>query len=211
MNINNHTILFQGDSITDCGRSRETTDPNTGLGSGYVHLTASKLLARHPVADLSIFNRGVSGHRIVDLYARWKVDCINLRPDVLSVLVGINDTWHKFNHDNGVSPTRYERFYREMLWWTRKELPQVKFILGEPFALPVGAVDESWLPEVNERRAIVKKLAEEFDAAFVPFQTIFDDAIKKARPEYWLSDGVHPTLAGHELMSEAWLQAFDNC
>ncbi|MCF6174426.1 MAG: SGNH/GDSL hydrolase family protein [Victivallaceae bacterium] len=211
MNMNNLTILFQGDSITDCGRDRETTTPNIGLGAGYVHLSAAKLMARHPAADLSIFNRGVGGHRIVDLYARWKVDCINLRPDVLSVLVGINDTWHAFNNNNGVSPTRYERFYREMLWWTRKELPNIKFILGEPFALPVGAVDESWLPEINERRAIVKKLSEEFDAAFVPFQTIFDDASQKAKAEYWLSDGVHPTLAGHELISEAWLKAFENC
>ena len=208
--MKNLKILFQGDSITDCQRNRELESPNVGLGAGYVYLTAAKLRARHPEADLSIFNRGISGHRIVDLYARWKIDCINLHPDVLSILVGINDTWHHFNINNGVSPSRYERFYREILEWTKKELPEIKLILCEPFALPIGAVDKSWIPEVDERRAIVKKLAGQFDTAFVPFQTIFNEAGKHAPPKYWSGDGVHPSLAGHELMSEAWLKAFKN-
>jgi acyl-CoA thioesterase I len=209
MNMKNMTILFQGDSITDCGRDREQAEPNLGLGSGYVTLTTAKLRARYPEDDISILNRGVSGHRIVDLYARWKIDCINLQPDVLSILVGVNDTWHSFNSNNGVGIARYERFYREMLEWTKKELPNIKLILCEPFALPFGAVDKSWLPEINERRAVVKYQAEVFNTGFVPFQTIFDEAVKKAAPEYWLADGVHPTLAGHELMSEAWLKVFE--
>lgn len=211
MIMKNMTILFQGDSITDCGRSREPAGANQGLGNGYVCLTAAKLRALYPEADISILNRGISGNRIVDLYARWKVDCINLRPDVLSILIGVNDTWHKFNHDNGVEPIRYERFYRELLEWTKTALPNIKLILGEPFVLPFGAVDKTWLPEINERRAIVKQLADKFATAFVPFQTIFDNASIKAVPEYWLVDGVHPTLAGHELMSAAWLDAFKNC
>ena len=204
-------ILFQGDSITDCGRQRDPGEANIGLGSGYAMLSAAELLKRYPADKLTIFNRGISGNRVVDLYARWKIDCLNLKPDLLSILIGVNDTWHKFNHNNGVGLQRYERIYRELLTWTKESLPHIKLMLGEPFVLPFGAVNEEWLPEIAERRIIVKKLADEFDAAFIPYQTIFDQALQQAPAEYWLVDGVHPTLAGHSLMAAAWLEAFEKC
>jgi len=206
MDFANKTIIFQGDSITDCGRAR-TQDPNVNLGSGYVFFNSARILADNPNSDIKIFNRGISGHRVVDLYARWKVDCLNHKPDILSILIGINDTWHGFKGNNGVEPKRYERFYRELLDWTKAELPSIKLVLCEPFMLPIGAADASWVDEVTERRNIVKKLAEQYNAVFVPFQSVFDEAIKKAPDEYWLADGVHPTAAGHQLMSDAFFKA----
>jgi lysophospholipase L1-like esterase len=210
----NMTILFQGDSITDTGRNRELQDtPNEGMGRGYAYMTMARLLADHPAENLRFFNRGISGNRIVDLYARWKIDALNLRPDVLSILIGVNDTWHGFNNNNGVEPERYERFYREILDWTRKELPETRLILCEPFILPGTAVNSensAWYDEMAERGAIVKRLAAEFDCAFIPFQTLFNEAVKTAPPEYWLEDGVHPTPAGHQRMSDLWLKTFNS-
>lgn len=205
----NDIVLFQGDSITDASRNREVQDkPNElwAMGLGYVKIAAGRLLADRPADNLQIYNRGISGHRVVDLYARWKVDCLNLKPDVLSILIGVNDTWHHHNRNNGVEPKRYETIYRMMLDWTRNELPDIKLVLCEPFVLHCGAVGDAWLPEMAERRAIVKQLATDFDAAFVPFQQMFDDAAKQAPNEHWLPDGVHPSPAGHTRMADLWLE-----
>lgn len=203
-------ILFQGDSITDCGRSRETTEPNSALGIGYVTLTAGRLLAGHPDKNIQVYNRGIGGNRVVDLYARWKIDALNLKPDVLSILIGVNDTWHTFGSNNGVEVDRYGRIYHEILAWTLQSLPKVKIVLCEPFVLEFGAVTAEWLDEIKARRRIVKSLAGEFKLAFVPLQSILNDAVKKAPPEYWLIDGVHPTLAGQQLLSDAWLKVTKN-
>ncbi len=203
------TIVFQGDSITDAGRSREETRPQcgTGLGAGYPTLVAARLLCDRPADDWNFYNRGISGNRIVDLYARWKADALNLKPDVLSILIGVNDTWHEFGNNNGVEVPRYEQFYRMLMDWTRRELPDTKIILLEPFVLCFGAVAESWLAEVRERQAVVRKIVAEFDTEFIPTQSIFDEAVKVAPPEHWLADGVHPLPAGHQLIADAWLEA----
>lgn len=200
------TILFQGDSITDCGRDRNATNPNTGLGAGYALLTAARLLAENPGAKLRCFNRGISGNRIVDLYARIKADTINLKPDVLSILIGVNDTWHEFGSGNGVAVPKYERVYRDFLTEVRAALPAIQFVLCEPFVLRCGVVTGDWVTEMDQRRVVVKKLAGEFGAKFVPFQAMFDAAAKEAAPEYWAGDGVHPTAAGHHRMAETWMK-----
>jgi lysophospholipase L1-like esterase len=205
--MNNQIILFQGDSITDCGRSREATGPNTGLGSGYVFLSASNLLCAKTGDALKFFNRGISGNRIVDLYARWKSDCLNLNPDVISILIGVNDTWHEFGSKNGVEIIRFEQFYRMLLEWTIQARPGVKLVLCEPFVHVCGTVTRDWVPEINQRREITRKMATEFNTLFVPFQDIFNRALTSAPAEYWLGDGVHPTCAGHQLMANAWLNA----
>ncbi|MBN2642285.1 MAG: SGNH/GDSL hydrolase family protein [Victivallales bacterium] len=207
MNDLGKRILFQGDSITDCGRSRDCADANTALGPGYVNFIAGELLNRTPEKGLQIYNRGISGHRVVDLYARWKIDALNLKPDLISILIGVNDTWHGKNYDNGVEPERYQKIYRMLLEWTKAELPAVKLVLCQPFVLLTGAVSADWLPEVAHRGEIVKSLAEEFGAVYVPFQEVFSVAEKKAPANYWLGDGVHPTVAGHKLMAETWLEA----
>ena len=202
-------ILFQGDSITDAGRTKDAElPPNEGLGSGYPFMVMSRLRAEFPL-QYDVYNKGIGGHRVVDLYARWKKDCLNLKPDVLSILIGVNDTWHEFANSNGVDVPRYERIYREMLQWTVDTLPNIKLILMEPFVLPFGAVNPvaEWQAEIDARRAVVEKLAKEFGAVFFRTQDLFNEALKKAPQEYWLKDGVHPTSAGHALMADAWIKA----
>ena len=196
-------ILFQGDSITDCDRRRDTDAAEVRrpeLGRGYVAIIASKL------QGWEALNRGISGNRVVDLYARWKPDALHLKPDAISILIGVNDTWHEFRSRNGVEVPRYNVIYRMLLEWTRTVLPEVKLILCEPFVLPCGVVGPGWREEIDERRRVVKSLAEEFGTAFVPFQEAFDHALAGHPAEYWAADGVHPTPAGHDLMAACWLQ-----
>jgi acyl-CoA thioesterase I len=203
----NDLVLFQGDSITDCGRSRDANVVNGGLGDGYALMVAAQLLSSRPADGLRFVNRGISGNRIVDLYARIKADVVNLKPNVVSVLMGVNDTWHEFQSQNGVAVPKFERVFRDFLNETREAVSHVRFVLCEPFVLKCGVVAQEWIAEMNQRRPVVKKLAEEFDAVFVPFQPLFNKAAKQAPPEYWLFDGVHPTAAGHMLMAQAWLDA----
>ncbi len=201
--------LFQGDSITDCGRQKNNPQPNDGgsLGGGYSGLIAARLLKDRPGDALRFLNRGISGNRIVDLYARWKSDAINLKPDLLSILIGVNDAWHEFGSQNGVEVERYAQFYRMLLEWTRRVLPQTQLVLCEPFILPCGVITPAWRPDISARCEIVRALADEFKAVFVPFQSAFTDATRRAPAEYWSADGVHPTLAGHQLMADVWLRA----
>jgi len=201
------TILFQGDSITDAGRDRgREGNPNEPrpLGGGYVFMIASHLLAERADANLKIYNRGISGHKVFQLAERWDKDCISLKPNLVSILIGVNDIWHKLNGQYNGTIEIYEKDYRALLARTKKELPGVKLVVCEPFVLRCGAVNESWFPEFDQRRAVAKKLAEELKLDFVPFQSMFDEAVKLAEPSYWAGDGVHPTLAGHALMSKTW-------
>lgn len=203
-----YTILFQGDSITDCGRSREENLPiGVGLGVGYPNLIAARLLASRTDIEWNIINRAISGNRVVDLYARWKLDALNLNPDLISIMIGVNDTWHEKARQNGVEVPRYARIYRELLQWTRDTLPNVKLVLMEPYVHVFGAVDQTWVDEINQRRDVVKQLAADFNAIFIPSQTILDKALERAPQEHWTKDGVHPTLAGHQLFADEWLKA----
>jgi len=200
-------ILFQGDSITDAGRSRKAQGaPNNwqGLGRGYALLAAGGLLAAHPADKLKVYNRGISGHKVPDLATRWQKDTIDLKPSVLSILIGVNDIWHKLNGKYPGTVEDYETGFRALLKQTRKALPHTRIIICEPFVLRCGAVNEKWFPEFDQRRAVAKKMADEFGLTFVPFQAMFDEAAKQAPPNYWAGDGVHPTLAGHALMAKTW-------
>ncbi len=201
-------ILFQGDSITDAGRDRRRGGANdtAALGRGYPLLTAGALLADYPQADLQVYNRGISGNKVPDLDARWDADCIALKPDVLSILIGINDLWHKLNGRYDGTVESYQSGYRALLERTQQALPQTRIVICEPFVLRTGAVNDKWFPEFEQRRAVAEQLAGELKLAYVPFQSMFDEAVKSAPPAYWAGDGVHPTLAGHALMSKTWRQ-----
>jgi len=199
-------VLFQGDSITDAHRDRKRNGPNDwpGLGRGYACLLAGALLADHPDARLQVYNRGISGNKVPDLAARWKEDTVELKPTILSILIGVNDIWHKLNGRYEGTVEDYQTGYRELLKGTLKELPGVRIVICEPFVLRCGAVHEGWFPEFDERRAVARRLAEEMGFCFVPFQSMFDEATKHAPPAYWAADGVHPSLAGHALMAKRW-------
>ena len=205
------TILFQGDSITDAGRKREAdaaSQPNhaPAFGFGYAWLAASQLLIDLPQDDLKFFNRGISGDKVYQLADRWQADCLDLKPDVLSILVGVNDFWHKQKHGYEGTVETYETDYRALVARTKDALPGVKLVICEPFILVVGAVDKSWPAAFAGYRAAAKRVAEEAGAVFVPFQSMFDTAAKIAPPERWAADGVHPTPDGAALMAHWWLK-----
>lgn len=202
-------VLFQGDSITDAGRRRESSGPNdpAGLGRGYPFLLAGALLADHPGAELKVYNRGISGNKVPDLAKRWQEDAVVLKPKILSILVGVNDIWHKLGGHYDGTVEDYETGYRALLQRTLKEIPGVRVVVCEPFVLRCGAVNAKWFPEFDQRREVARKLADETGLIWVPFQSMFDEATQAAPPQYWAGDGVHPTLAGHALMAKTWREA----
>ncbi len=202
-------LLFQGDSITDAGRSREkegAANDQSGLGVGYAWLAAAELLVDRPKAGLQIYNRGISGNKVFQLAERWDKDCLAIKPNLLSILIGVNDIWHTLGGNYQGTVEIYERDYRALLERTRKALPNVKLVICEPFVLRCGAVTEKWFPEFDNYRAAAKRVAEHFHATFVPFQAMFDEAVKYAPPEHWAKDGVHPSASGAALMAHEWVR-----
>ena len=201
-------ILFFGDSITDMGRSRERTDV-FGLGEGYVFYATGDLKREDP--SIEIINRGISGNRIVDLYARIKSDVWNLNPDVLSILIGVNDVWHEIGSQNGVELDRFIKIYDMLITDTLKVLPNLKIILCEPFVLKGCATEENYerFLEVKEYAKAVKALAEKHSLEFVPLQDAFDKAAEKSCAEYYLYDGVHPDAAGARLIADEWNKLYN--
>lgn len=200
-------FLFQGDSITDGNRGRDE-DPNHILGHGYAYIIGGKLGNELAEQRPIFYNRGISGNRISDLYARWNEDAIYLQPDVLSILIGVNDIWKMTNGEPGGVTDRYERAYRHVLEETREVLPQTKLVLCEPFILNTGAPAvawEEWSKHITHYQQVVRELSEEFDAVHVPLQSVFDAAALRTDAAYWLWDGVHPTTAGHDLFARQWL------
>jgi len=202
------TFLFQGDSITDGNRTRNN-DWNHVMGHGFAYLISSRLWFDQPDKEFHFFNRGISGNKITDLSARWQTDTLNLKPDLINLLVGINDTEAAVKGEKENTPQQFEKDYRSVLEITKKELPDVQLVFCVPFVLPVGRVKDKWEIYQNElkpRQEIVKKLAKEFDGICIDFQKSFDDALKKAPADYWIWDGIHPMPAGHELMARQWIK-----
>lgn len=207
------TILFQGDSITDCGRSRDNFEL---VGTGYPLLIKALLGYENP-SEYTFYNRGVSGNRIVDVYARIKCDIINLKPDYMSLLIGVNDVWHELANRNGVAADKFEKIYGMLIEEIKEALPDTKIMLLEPFCLKGPATDDcEAVPDkwqqfrggVEQRAEKVKNIAERFGLTFVPLQEAFDKAAENTPPTYWLADGVHPTAMGHELIKREWLKGF---
>jgi lysophospholipase L1-like esterase len=199
-------VLFQGDSSTDSGRNRAAAGANSAaaLGPGYPMLVAAAVLNAKPDQGLSFFNRGVSGDKVPDLEARWAVDTLAIKPDVLSVLVGVNDFWHKRLRGYTGTVQDYENGFVALLESTRRALPAVRLVVLEPFVLRIGAVESSWFPEFDERRAAAARVARRSGAVFVELQQTFNQLAARSRPEYWAGDGVHPTLAGHQVIADRW-------
>lgn len=203
-------ILFQGDSITDAGRDYNNKQPNNtgGMGSGYAYLAAAQLLLAHANKNLTIYNRGIAGNKVYSLLDRWQADCLDIKPDILSIYIGVNDYWATVSFGYKATSKTYKDDYKKLLDQTKQKLPNVKLIIGEPFGvLGVEHVVASWYPAFNEFREAAKDLAATYGATFIPNQQIFDTAQKKAPGIYWTEDGVHPTIAGSQLMANAWLKA----
>lgn len=206
---NGAVILFQGDSITDGNRGRNT-DPNHIMGHGFAFSIASRIGADYPEKKYQFYNRGISGNKINDLEKRWQTDTLDLKPDVLSMLVGVNDASSiVFKREPQITIENFESTYKSLLNQTLAQFPELIIVLCEPFILQVGRVKENWEAyhaDITKRQEVVRKLASEFRAVFVGFQEVFDKACSKAPADYWIWDGVHPTVAGHELMAREWLK-----
>lgn len=202
-------ILFQGDSITDTGRTYDRGSMDA-LGQGYATMV-SGILGTEAPGKFVFENRGISGNRIVDLYARAKCDIWNLKPDVMSILIGVNDVLHEDMIENGVDANRFFKVYDMLLEDTYTYLPDIRIILMEPFVSKGALTEESWdyiSPEVSLRADAVRELAKKHNAVFVPLGSVFEEAIGTGDSKYWIGDGVHPTVFGHELIKREWLNAF---
>ena len=207
-------IVFFGDSITDMCRLREDHEYYSlgdvySMGLGYVFLTASELKYRFP-KKYEIINKGIGGDRIVDLYSRIKADVWNLKPDMLSILIGINDVWKDVcnGNANGVEIDRWEKIYRLLIEDTLKVLPDLKIVIMEPFVLKGTATEENFekFLKVKEYAKVAKKIAEDYNCVFVPLQKDMDDFTDIYGDKDILYDGVHPDLVGAKIISDKWLK-----
>lgn len=201
----NDIILFQGDSITDGNRGRNS-DLNHVHGHGYQYIIAAELTADNLDKNVEFINRGISGNRIADLYGRWAEDCLNLKPTILSILVGVNDIIFNWEHKSGSDPERYEKIYRYLLDEVKKQNPDTLIVIMEPF---FGEKKEEELntffkENIGGYAAAAKKIAEEYGAVFVPLQDMIDSYKEKTDIYNILWDGIHPTTCGHELIARRW-------
>ncbi len=203
-----NVILFQGDSITDANRTRSRISPNSpdGLGFGYARKIADSLLENYPDHYLQLYNRGVSGDRIQDMKSRWEGDSLRLLPDLISILIGVNDTWNQVMLGMGSDPEQYQAMFHKILTETRQSLPYTRLVLCEPFLLLTGEVTREWSADITRRQDYVRYLADEFNAVFVPFQSALDQATQQVPPAQLLEDGVHPTDRGHQVLADCWMK-----
>ncbi len=195
-------VLFQGDSITDCTRDYLVHDH---MGTGYAYIASSLFNALYPSLEVTFLNRGISGNRSKDLVSRWEEDCIDLQPDWVSILIGINDTWRFFDADEKTDVTYFEANYRNILEQVRMRT-KAGLILCEPFVLPYPADRKPWREDLDPKIHIIRSLAVEYGALYIPFDGIFAQACVHQDFSYWAKDGVHPTPAGHGLMATHWLK-----
>ena len=200
-------IVFLGDSITDMGRDRTADLTAFSYGASYVYLITAKLAKENP-GKFEIYNRGVSGDRIVDAYARIKKDVWNIKPDVLSIFIGINDVLHEVLDRNGVDIIRYENVYRTLIKETLERLPNVKIVLMAPYVYDGSLTEENRekFNAVADYAKVVEKLAGEFGLMFIPLQKKLDEYVNKYGADKFSYDGVHPDLAGSMVIAEAWLE-----
>ncbi|MDI9882657.1 SGNH/GDSL hydrolase family protein [Flectobacillus longus] len=209
----NLRFLFQGDSITDGNRGRNA-DPNHILGHGYCFSVASKIGATYPDRNLQFFNKGISGNTIIDLENRWQQDTLEIKPDVLSLLIGINDVNGFINKKKEANNlTNFEQQYRKLLTSCLNQNKEMLFVLGLPFCVPTGSRKnefDQWHTPTIERAEVVKSIAKDFNAVLIDYPQVFAQAQKKAPLEYWIWDGIHPTVFGHELMAREWMKQVSN-
>ena len=201
-------VLFQGDSITNAHRMPEEINDGYRMGAGYALMCAARIRCDRPGHGITFHNRGVSGNSTVQLLERWQADTLDVKPTVLSLLIGINDSTAFTRGSAGHYPDAYAGRLHELLDRTRSVLPDVRLILIEPFALAVGLIEPEQLPDVAERRDRVRQVAADYEATLVTPQPLFDAQVAGGGdPAYWIYDGIHPTAAGHRLLADAWLDA----
>lgn len=195
-------ILFQGDSVTDAGR----LSSDNGLGSGYVEYIGQALA---PTPGITVLNKGISGNRAIDLMQRWQQDCVLLAPDILTILIGINDCWRKYDSDDETPASVFEEQYVSLLETATKET-SAKIILMEPFLLHTMPGQAGWRETLDPEIQVVRKLALEYKTALITLDALFAKLAITHGCAALAADGVHPTPLGHRIIADAWLEAYRN-
>jgi lysophospholipase L1-like esterase len=203
------TFLFQGDSITDGNRGRNA-DPNHIMGHGYAYSVASCIGADFCKDNHHFINKGISGNTITDLEKRWQNEALDLNPDVISILIGINDVASEMDKKpTALNALEFENKYRKLITDSIQANPTIILVLCMPFVAPVGkrnANFEDWNQATFEKAVIIQKLTKEFNTVLVNFPQVLEKATKKAPAEYWIWDGIHPTVPFHSLMAREWIK-----
>ena len=213
----NDVVLFQGDSITDWGRTSlkrakddlgeiQSAEEEGNYGIGYVSSAVQQFHALFPDMGVRFINRGISGNRTKELAERWEKDCLQLRPDVVSILIGINDTWRRFDSDDPTDAKQFEANYRRILDLTKENLPNAKIILMEPFLLPMKEEEKLWRADLDEKIQVVRSLSREYRTELIPLDGIFHQACTKCSYDFFSIDGVHTTYNGSALIAEHWMR-----
>ena len=201
----NSIILFQGDSITDAGRSRVS---DRLLGSGYPAKVKSLIGKRYPGSKIKVINRGISGNRAIDLINRWEEDCIALKPDYVSILIGVNDTWRRYDSNDATPADVFKQRLKKIIEETLQKTP-ARIVLLNPFLLDINEKITLMREDLCLKQDAVGELAKEYGTKFIDLDFIFKEAAKKRTPAYYAGDGVHPTKAGHALIADEWLKVWD--
>jgi len=202
------TLLFIGDSITDCGRTHPI-GARDGLGEGYVAFADGLLSSWYPERQIRVLNTGISGDRVTDLDARWQVDMLDITPDWLSVMIGINDVWRQFQFEDQpdfqqVTIDIYEKTYRKLLAKTRRSIDGL--ILMSPYLIE-PSLSDPFRQRMDEYSKVVEQLAHEFDAIFVDVQAAFDRYLAHRLTQSLCTDRIHPNKSGHMIIARAFLTA----
>lgn len=197
-------VLFQGDSITDAFRKPAEINPAFQLGTGYVFLIASELALQHP-GDYELLNRGVSGNGVDDLQKRWPEDTLSLAPDVLTILIGVNDAIRRVQRNRNLTTEQFTEIYQSLIDSARGVRPGLEIVLMEPFLVAAGDVDDRWWQEIREIQGAVRRIARANNLALIGLQNVFNRAVERAPAGFWAYDGFHPTHAGFRLIADAWL------
>ena len=209
------TVIFQGDSVTDAERNRSN---NENCGMGYATLVKARLGYDNP-GKYRFINRGVSGNRMIDLYARVKRDTINMAPDAVSFLIGVNDVLHEYVRGDGFGVKRYKELYIMMIEDILEALPSCKIMIMEPFILHGVGTDsdgahpgrwEFYSSKLPEYQKAAKEVAEHFDVPFISLQKLISEAAQTAGDSLILGDGIHPISEGHELIAREWIRTFES-
>jgi lysophospholipase L1-like esterase len=197
-------IVFFGDSTSATGR--DYTNPDS-LGNGYVNLLAARFRALRP-GRVRVTNRGSAGNRVFDLEERFQHDVLDLSPTLVSILIGINDTWRRYDSDTISDLDEFQACYARIL--DRLNAAGIRAVLLEPFLLPVPEDRKAWREDLDPRIGRIRELALERGLPYLPLDGIFAAAATATGAAYWLPDGVHPSLGGHGLIAEHWYALYDS-
>ncbi len=200
----NGVIVLQGDSITDAGRFGDAEE----LGSGYPRMVAKYIENFYPDLSMKVINRGISGNRSKDLVERWQKDTLDFNPTVVTVLIGINDTWRAFDSNDPTSVETYAANCENIMKRTKDA--GASLIILEPFAVPTGVVTDAWRADIDPKIDALRKLACKYADAYIPLDGIFYNLSVEAAPEIWTGDGVHPSAAGHRIIAKEIIRVLED-